>query len=615
VRRWGTAVLSVVIGATALTPSARVAPLQEPARGGTLRIGVFDSFGFTNQFDPTGEYLGFAWGIYSNLLLRTLLTYRHVEGPAGAEVVADLATEVPVPTDDGKTYTFRLKEGIRFGPPLDRPITSHDVEYAFERLATRELAAQYRFYYDPLIEGMHDFRRGRSDDISGIETPDDDTIVFHLTRPAGDFVHRVAMPATAPIPEEVARCSKSAGDYGRVVIASGPYMIEGSEDLVVDQGCREMRHIAGFRPDRSLSLVRNPSYDPATDSPEVRESFVDAVRFRIFRERGAMFRRVEDGRLDASTYPPSRKLVERYRSDPERDATLRSGPLDRTWYLTMNLTQRPFDDRHVRQAINFVLDKQSMREAWGGAIAGDVATHVLPPNVTGGHPDGAEYDPYPSRRFGGDVVAAREQMRQSGYDTDHDGRCDASACKRILMINRNYGPWTKMQPVVEEGLRSIGITMRVRQSADPYTPIMTVSGNVPFALAPGWGKDYPDAYTFFPHLFGSGNIRCTGNTNYSLVGATPKTRRECRAKGRFRNLPNVDRRINRCRALPYGDDRTGCWIDLDKHIMENVVPWVPYLWQRAVRLVGPAVMKYEFDQFSGELAYAHMAVDESGRTR
>ena len=124
----------------------------------------------------------------------------------------------------------RVRDGVRFGPPVSRELTSKDVAYAFERIGTPSLVAQYGFYFD-VIEGMEAFRAGEATEIAGIETPDERTIVFHLTRPTGDFGYRLAMPATAPIPEEVARCFTEAGEYGRFLIASGPYMIEGSEAL------------------------------------------------------------------------------------------------------------------------------------------------------------------------------------------------------------------------------------------------------------------------------------------------------------------------------------------------------------------------------------------------
>jgi len=75
-------------------------------KGGIYRIGWEQSFGFTNNFDPTGEYLGNAWGLYSNLMLRSLVGYKHLPGAAGNETIGDLATDVPTPTDGGLTYTY-----------------------------------------------------------------------------------------------------------------------------------------------------------------------------------------------------------------------------------------------------------------------------------------------------------------------------------------------------------------------------------------------------------------------------------------------------------------------------------------------------------------------------
>src|SRR5918993_156064 len=112
-------------------------------RGGVFRTAITD-FGFTNGFDPTGEYGVRGWTFHSTML-RTLVSYPRVAGPPGNELQADLATELPQPTDNGLTYTFKLKPNVRFGPPLDRPITSRDVAYAFQRINTQSLAAQYGF--------------------------------------------------------------------------------------------------------------------------------------------------------------------------------------------------------------------------------------------------------------------------------------------------------------------------------------------------------------------------------------------------------------------------------------------------------------------------------------
>jgi peptide/nickel transport system substrate-binding protein len=226
--------------------------------GGTHRVAYESSFSFTDGFDPTGEYLTFSRAIESNLLVRTLLGYDHVAGPAGNKLVPDIATSVPAPTDGGKTYTFHLKRGVKFGPPVDRQVTSKDVVYAFERMANPKNGAQYGFYYS-VIAGFDAFGAGKAKTISGIRTPDAHTIVFHLTTPSGDFPYRVAMPATGPIPVEVAKCfAGRSAIYGRYQVSTGPYMIDGADKLD-DSSCKALRPISGFDGQTRLTLVRNPS--------------------------------------------------------------------------------------------------------------------------------------------------------------------------------------------------------------------------------------------------------------------------------------------------------------------------------------------------------------------
>ena len=173
--------------------------------GGPCRFGWESSFGWTSGFDPTGEYLANGFAIYSSLLVRTLVGYNHVPGAAGNKVVPDLATTVAKPTNGGKTYTFKLKTGIRFAPPVSREITSKDIKYALERAARPKNGAQYGFYY-AVIKGWDAYGAGKAKSIAGIKTPNDKTIVFDLTTPTGDFPFRLAMPAAGPIPQEVAKC-------------------------------------------------------------------------------------------------------------------------------------------------------------------------------------------------------------------------------------------------------------------------------------------------------------------------------------------------------------------------------------------------------------------------
>src|SRR5262249_3869315 len=169
---------------------------------------------------------GDAVGIDRSLLVRTLVGYNHVADAAGNVLVPDLATSVPAPTNGGTVYTFHLKSGVKFSPPVNRAVTSKDVLYAMERMAKPKNGAQYPFYYS-VIKGFDDYGAGKSKTISGIKTPSNSTIVFTLTHPAGDFLRRMSMPATGPIPQEVAKCFEGqAGKYGLDLISTAGYMIK-----------------------------------------------------------------------------------------------------------------------------------------------------------------------------------------------------------------------------------------------------------------------------------------------------------------------------------------------------------------------------------------------------
>lgn len=575
-----------------------------PQAGGTFRVDWEASFNFNDGFDPTGEYLGEAWGIMSNLLVRTLVTYKHLPSPEGDEIVPDLATDLGQVSDDGLTYTFTLKDGIKFGPPLSREITSQDIAFAFERIGNPDLGAQYSFYYTPYIAGMQDFADKTADTISGIETPDDKTIVFTLSEPVGDFLYRLAQPATGPIPEEVAGCFQEPALYGRNLVSSGPYMYEGSDQLDASS-CDTLEPASGFDPNAAMILVRNPDYDPATDSTEVRENFPDQFDFRINTNNDDIYEKTKAGDLEAQVATETPKVFREYTTDEELTPSLHVNNGDRTWYITLNLTQPPFDDIHVRKAANLVMNKAGLVLAWGGANAGVPAKHIAYDAILGDIL--VDYDPYPSTDFQGDEAAAKEEMKQSKYDTDGDGVCDDPVCKDILHVTGDAASRVGMIPVMEESFAKIGITLKSRSVADAYTPIQTPSRNIPLSGQPGWGKDYADAFTFFDPLFTGTSIIPRGNTNYSLVGLTPEIAASAKASGTIDGIPSVDADMAACHPLT-GDERLQCYADVDTKLMEEVVPWIPYLWSNAVTVTGPTVTKYEFDQFSGAPAWAHVAV-------
>jgi peptide/nickel transport system substrate-binding protein len=575
-------------------------------KGGTYRLDWEASFDFTDNFDPSGEYLGDALGLHSSLLTRTLLGYKHIAGPEGNELIPDLAAQMPKVSSDGLTYTFKLKDGVKFGPPVSREITSKDVLYAFKRIGTKSVVAQYAFYYTP-IKGMTEFTDGKAKEISGIETPDDKTIVFHLTEPTGDFLYRLSMPATGPIPEEVAKCFTKAGEYGRYVISSGPYMIDGSDKLDASS-CSTMKPISGYQPDKSLTLVRNPDYDASTDTPEARENNPDRFVWKVNTNTDDIYNKVTAGELDDEVSQETAKVLRQYTTDASLKDRLKVNSGDRTWYISMNMTQPPFDDVHVRKAANLVMDKVGLQRGWGGSTLGGIATHVVPNTMFKN--ELKDFDPYKTPDESGDVDAAKAEMKKSKYDTNHDGLCDADVCKGVLHVTGTREPDKNNVPVIESSLAKIGITLKTRQFEDAYTVIQTVAKNIPIESRSGWGKDYADALTFFDPLFWSKSIIATGNVNYPLMGLTPEIAQKVGAKGSVDNVPSVDDDLAKCRPLT-GDERLTCYENLDKKIMNQYAPWIPYLDANNVFVIGPAVTKWDYDQAWTTLGYAHVAIDPS----
>jgi hypothetical protein len=166
--------------------------------------------------------------------------------------------------------------------------------------------------------------------------------------------------------------------------------------------------------------------------------------------------------------------------------------------------------------------------------------------------------------------------------------------------------------VIQADAAKIGITFKVRSVNGAYPVIQTPSKNVPTSERPGWGKDYADASTFFNALFASTSIIPSGNTNYSLVGLTPAIAKKIGVKGTLDGIPSVDADIKKCNqtqpSAEGANPRIACWANLDRKLMTQVVPWVPYLSAQNINVTGPKVAKWSYDQFSDQTAYAHVAV-------
>jgi peptide/nickel transport system substrate-binding protein len=591
------ATTAIAASCTSGAPTPRPPPTTERLSS-PFRAAIED-FGFTGGFDPTGELSRLGMAVLSQLLVRTLVTYTHVAGPSGLVPVADLATDTGHVSADGLVWTFTLKNGVRFGPPLRRVVTSADVEFAFRRIDGARFHAQYGTLYDGLISGMDGPVDSMPKDISGIETPDRRTVVFDLTRPAGDFLHRLAMPASAPLPFEIAGCFTRAGDYGRDVVSTGPYMIRGAAALDASS-CGTVQPMAGFEPTRWLRLDRNPNYDPSTDDPDVRSNRSSAFDIEIDTNSDDIVRRIERGELDATlgVYRPAP-----VRSS-DRGITVHLEPLNALSYISMNVLVPPFDDIHVRRAVSLALNRKAIVRAEGGPSVGGVADHLFPPSLVESGP--------PVYRRGGALEQAGREMALSHYDSNRDGLCDASACERVIVGNPpSTPPDVNAYPVVLKDLQAIGINLEIREfggtvSGESLAAIVT--RRMPLTFVRMWTASYPDPSAIAASLHSSG-IVCLGQTNYAEISMTEAQAKVCGVLRQYRGsvdaVPSLDARIDACEPL-VGGPRSACWADLDTYAMREVVPWAPIRIPNALILAGRTVTHFEFDQAFGVISLCHI---------
>ncbi|MGZ8582608.1 MAG: ABC transporter substrate-binding protein [Actinomycetota bacterium] len=585
-------------------------PTAEPTRGGTLNVAMLSDF--QAALDPAKQYESASSELYRCCLLRTLLSFEGVPGAeGGSELQPDLASELPTVSDDGLTWTFTLKDGVAYAPPFeDEAVTSEDFVRALEREADPKASVGgYPFYYS-VIEGFDRYSQGKAGKISGLSTPDDRTLEVTLTEPTGDLPQRFTLPASAPIPPlGNARMGAAEGhtaDYGRYLIATGPYMIEGSDQLDPSVPPDDQEPLSGYVPGRSLIMVRNPSW--SADLDPLRPAYVDRIEIVFGGDSNDLHTKIERGDLDVvlDSGPPA-DVIKRYSTDPALKEHLHVFEADNVSYIEMNVLEPPFDDVHVRRAVNLAIDKQGLRTLLGGEIKGALTGHIMPNSLEDQLL--VDYDPYATPDFAGDPEAARAEMAQSAYGDD-GGRCTDESCEGVLTFTINQDVFQSQASLIAQNLEEIGITLDLKalNTSTMYSKCAGPAEHMGLCVALGWSKDYPDAVTFATPLFSSESI-FPSCCNDPLVGAPDSLLRKYDYD--VATVPNVDADINACTAES-GQARVECWTALDRRLMEEVVPWVPWLITNSVYITSADVVAYSFDQSSSSPALERLALAPEG---
>jgi len=545
--------------------NAAVGKIADPSdkKGGTLRFGLAGEWG--DSVDPGDTYYGFSWDMLRNYA-RTLVTFKTEPGKAGNELTPDLAEDLGVSSEGGKTWTYKLKSGLKFEDGT--PITSKDVAYAVKRTMATDVLKNGPTYFADMLNWPADYKgpykQKDADVSSAIETPDDMTIVFHLKQPFGGFDYLAQLPQTAPVPE-----AKDTGiQYKDHVISSGPYKFEGN-----------------YNPASGFTLVRNDQWDPATD--DIRRALPDKMTVKLNMQADDLDNQIISGDIDVDiagtgVQPAALKSV---LTDPNLQKRADNPTLARTWYTSIPSTVKPLDNIECRKAIVYGMDANSFQNAYGGKYAGgELAGGLLPPMI----PGYVESDPWGIKANPkGQPDKAKEALQKCGQPNGFS----------INMGYRDDRPKEKAAAeAFQQALGKVGIkvTPKPMPSGTYFSelcgnPGYVVNNNIGLC-ANGWGADWNDGFGFLSQIVDSRVIKPQGGSSNISV-----------------RIPEVDKLLDKAVPDTNVDSRNQIWGEIDKMVSESAMVY-PGIYAKAVLLRGKNITNVFVNEAYGYYDYTAIGV-------
>lgn len=529
----GAIALVAVLGLTACNanPSSSTSGSNAAVtKGGTLNILMAAT---EVNLDPAKS---------QNLAITTLglierrLTTWDISADGPAKVVPDLATDTGRASDDGKTWTFTLKDGLKYDD--GSPVTTTDVKYGLERSFAPELSGGLG-YHKALLVGGESYKgpyAGKT--LDSIETPDAKTIIFKLNKAYGDWPWVASMPAFAPVP---AARDTDPQQYAAKVAATGPYQLDSYQQGV------------------ALKLKRNPNWSADTDN--VRVGAADSVVFKLNQDTTVAAQKLiadsgEDKNAFGAGFVPPAQLAQ-VQNNPAAKSRLATSQAGALAYLAIN-TQR-LTDLKLRQAIQYATDKKAFQTAVGGEIGGAFASTLITPGIPGRQ----DYNLYPADSSG-DVDKAKDLLKQSGFDTS----------KSLTFVVGSDAPALSQAQAIQQGLDRIGLKITLKPLDKNALTDATTGNAGDYDLALGsWQPDFPGANANIQPLFASSEI---GNGGYNI--------------SRYSN-PEIDQLIVTATGEVDQSKAGDLWAQIDKKIAQDS-PVVPLVYTKNSFLRGSNVQNF-----------------------
>ncbi len=440
-------------------------------KGGTVQILANANF---EHLDPVQNYVTNS-GDIGRLIYRTLTFIKDTPGQK-PEIMPDIADKLGTTSDGGKTWKFTLRHGLKFED--GSPLTAKDVKYNIERSFASDIYKDGATYMPDTLVNANNYAGPYKDpkkDLTSVETPDDYTMIFHFSGVQPDANWMLSLFYTAPVPK--AKDDKQSYDLHPV--ASGPYKI------------------SKYTPDKSLVLVRNPNWDPASDPnrPALPDSFVvtegidlPTISQRLIGNQGPD--------VNATTLENS-GAIQNGDLPKIRDAAVKArfvnGATPCIDYEFIN-TQK-VKDPVIRHAIALAVNRQGVQTTYGGDLFGAITDTVISSTIAGYKPPDLGLKP------GGDPDGAKKLLAGKTVPTLHYGVSSTSVKQKTVATQ------------LQNDLKAAGITLVIDTIPGKSYYKTIRSDAAPDMGRAGWCWDWPTAASIVPPVLGLDSSGKSWNSN------------------------------------------------------------------------------------------------------
>ncbi|TAT75105.1 ABC transporter substrate-binding protein [Rhizobium ruizarguesonis] len=501
---------------TTMATMVALAPLsvmaeETPKQGGDIVVTYKDDI---TTLDPAIGYDWVNWSMIKSLYSR-LMDY----APGTPNPVPSLAESFTV-SPDGLIYTFKLHKGVKFSN--GREVVASDVKYSIERAVDPKTQGPGAGFFGA-IKGFEDETGGKTTTLSGIETPDDSTVIFNLSRPDATFLHVLAINFASVVPKEAVEAA--AGDFGKKPVGSGTFILK---DWTIGQ---------------QLVFERNKDYF-VKGVP-----YIDSFKVEVGQEPLVALLRLQKGEVDIAGdgIPPAKFLEIKNSADGAQ--MIVDGEQLHTGYITLNTKVKPFDNVKVRQALNMAINKDRITRILNGRAT--PANQPLPPLMPG-------YD----KAFTGyayEVAKAKALLAEAGYPDGFE----------TVLYSTNTDPQPRIAQAIQQDLAAVGVKAEVRALAQANViSAGGTEGEAPMIWSGGmaWIADFPDPSNFYGPILGCAGA-VPGGWNWSWYCNADLDKRAVAA----------DSMSDPAKAA----ERTAAWGKVFTDIMADA-PWIPVINERRV---------------------------------